>query len=162
MFERSGLYIAKSDDLVHWQQAFCSWSESRKNPEYKCVHIHHAASWPFEVWSYLLDVMKITPLIQTCVLNQIYHISPLPPSESLLGFSESCCSWLIVLTHQNNLENFTLSHRSTHCNCYKRKQNNWKLLIHIKYWRVSLVFIWGSLHKQINLLTHDWHALLAT
>ena len=95
-------------------------------------------------------------------LSQIMAFPSFLPLSHYWFLVKPHCSWLIVLALQKNLENSTLSHSGTHCNCYKRKQNNWKLLGHMKYWRVSPLVMWGSLHKQINLLPYDWHALLAT
>lgn len=117
---------------------------------------------PFEVWSYVLDVMKITPLTQTCALSQTDCISFLPSSIwviTVFPWKAIALGSLFWHTKKTQRTSLFLIAAST---VTVTNQNNWKLLGHIKYWRISLLVSWCSLHKQINLLPYGWHALLAT
>lgn len=93
---------------------------------------------PFEVWSYVLDVMKITPLTETCILSQTDRISFPPPSESLLFFHENPLLFVHCsgTSKKNQRTSLFLIAAPTVIGI---KQNNWKLLDHMKYWMISLL-----------------------
>lgn len=73
MFERSGIFVPKTDVDMHWQQGFNSWSDSQRNSEDKYVRTDCVVSWLFAVQSNpssglttLLYVMKVTAILTIC------------------------------------------------------------------------------------------------
>lgn len=113
--------------------AFYSWSDSRRNLEDKYLRTRHAASiWSTELCiGFYEDHPSHTNM---CTKSNWSHF--LPSSITVFSWKPiALCSlfWHTKKTQRTSL--FLIAAPTV----IATKQNNWKLLGHMKYWRISLL-----------------------